>query len=208
MKYAIAILFLPHIAFAQLSDGRTIYDVDARTVDSSTTRTSTTNDGLNVDNTRDLGEIGTMTETDNGQGSRQNGAQSSSDSSGVQMLGMAMSAMFASQCSSNNPMACVMAGLTMMDALSAGDNKGESDRFRTALNPNATPSGPTNADANGQFAEQQTALQEQLAGLGYSINADGSVGGPNGESYTGSDFFFARKFSSKGFQSRGCTGSD
>ena len=104
---------------------------------------------------------------------------------GIQLAGLAMAAAFASQCGPQNPFACAAVGLSIADAIAGGGAKSAGIKQGNYLdNGGGGPGSETDPIIDQQIDELKTDLEES----GYTVNADGSVTGPNGQTYTGQDF--------------------
>jgi hypothetical protein len=122
-----------------------------------------------------------------------------SSGSGVQMRGMIMGAAFAAQCGPQNPMACVAAAMSFMDAGAGSDARGYANDMINDIDPYSAGGGPGGSGDDVRATEIQRQLKN-LSELGYQVNPDGSVTGPNGENYTKEDLS-----SEQALQARGLT---
>lgn len=133
-------------------------------------------------------------------GAQQLSRQVADKGSQVNFMGLAMSAMFASQCGPQNKFACVAAGLSMIDAMASKKTRnnalttcshyGGNCRINTNNpNPNGNPD-----DTNTEQEVRQT-----LANNGYSLNEEnGSVTTPEGNTLTSEDFKSAESLMATG----------
>ncbi len=123
----------------------------------------------------------------------------------VNLMGLAMAAMFASQCGPHNGWACTAAGLAAMDAMAA--QKASSDGYRTCQHHGTCgdpgdgdpgDGGPGPGDGDGGPATVQSII-DPLKNQGYVFNEEnGTVTTPGGETFSGDDFGSAESLMNKG----------
>lgn len=155
------------------------------------------------DNGETLGDTGAFNVTQTGGLDNTNMGQNLGG--GVQMMGLAMAGMFAKQCGPHNTFACVAAGLSAADAMMGSSAKSAAFQTGTYMDPTAGGYDSNNTD-NGADPVVQSQLQDvlhDLANQGYTLNEDGSVTGPNGQSYSSSDLASMQALQNAGATAQG-----
>ncbi len=196
---SIAIFIFPLFAMGQtLSDGNEFL-VDERQ------RTNLTDGGDSSNGSAGSEDLEGVMEEE-GFVTQQGGLQGTNDGqskgSAVQMLGMAMGAGFAAICPQmGGQWACPLAAMSFMDAMSGGSAKQAAFETGTYIDP-THGGGGGDYDASGggndiQQAQAEDALS-QLAEMGYTTNSDGSVTGPDGQTFTADDFASLEKMMNNG----------
>ena len=106
----------------------------------------------------------------------------------VQIQGLIVGGMMARQCGPRNPTACALAVMAFGDSLSGGSSKYASFDAGQYFD---TASDGSNFDASS-FEDDPATIEAQkniksLAGMGFTLNKDGSVNTPSGQVVTSSD---------------------
>lgn len=143
----------------------------------------------------ELGETGAFGVT------QQGGLDGTTDAQGqgsqVQLMGLAMGAMFASQCGPHNAFACVAAGLSFADAMAGGSAQNAAYQTGTYIDPTAGYDGD-NGGTDPLIDQQiQDGIQD-LSDAGFIVNGDGSVTGPDGQTFTADDLQSPEAMMAKG----------
>ncbi len=142
----------------------------------------------------EIGDTGSFQTTQQGGLDGTTGLQSSGQ--GVQLLGLAQGAMFASMCGPHNAMACVAAGLSFADAMAGGSAANAAYQKGTYIDPTAGYDGE--AGGTDPLIDQQ--IQDgiqNLAESGYTLS-DGGVVGPDGQTYSAEDLQSVEAMVAKG----------
>lgn len=193
MKILIFILwFIPFVALANANDSRVVGQNPGDFQNNTSTNPSDESTDLED---QSLGETGGFNVTQQGGLDGTNNAQN--QGSGVQMLGLAMGAMFASQCGPHNPFACAAAALSFADAMAGSSANSAAYQTGTYMDP--TAGGGGNGTGTDPIVDQQIqdGLQD-LSDAGFTLNGDGSVTGPDGQTYTAADLQNAESLEAKG----------
>ncbi len=133
----------------------------------------------------------------------------------VNLLGLAMGAAFASQCSPHSPQNCVFAALSFMDALAG--KKASNNGNATCQNyggdcstggdgdgdggPDGDGDGGPDGDGDGgpDGDPREREIEDTLRDNGYTLNPEnGTVTTPGGQSYTAADAQSAQSLMNKG----------
>ena len=144
---------------------------------------------------QELGDTGSFNTTQ--QGGLDGTSDAQSQGSGVQMLGVAMGAMYASQCGPHNAFACAAAAMSFADAMSGSSAQNAAYQTSTYIDPTSGYNGDESGIDPLVDQQIQDGIQ-QLADSGFTLNGDGSVSGPNGETYTSADLQSADGLIAKG----------
>ncbi len=181
----IAVLLFPLCSFSQTS----LTTGDEFLIDERRVAPDRTNEVEGDSGGEDLGSTGGFEVTQQGGLEGTNDGQAKGSS--VQMLGMAMGAAFASICPQlGGQWACPLAAMSFMDAMSGGSAKQAAFETGTYIDPEHGGTGDydVGTGSNDVLQAQAADALQNLANLGYTTNPDGSVSGPNGASYSASDY--------------------
>lgn len=147
----------------------------------------------------DLGATQGYQET--GLGGLTSANSSKSQGNMTQILGLAMGAGFARICPTlHGSWACPLAAMSFADALSAGRAAGNAGYTAIQLDPNtgAPLPAPGNVD-DSPFNQQAIDGLAELSSMGYTVNADGSIATPKGQSVNAGSYGSAAALGAQGF---------
>ena len=193
MKLVVSILFciaLPGMSFGQTNDflvddsrvsGSNPGDNNNTSLTSGGSNTSSSSVDTSLPEDTAVGSTGGYNTTQMGGLDGTNDGQSKG--SGVQLMGLAMGAAFMSGCSPTSAWNCVAAALSFADAMVGGSAQSAAYQTGTHLDPDAGTNG-TGGGTDPIVDQQIQDGIDDLAEAGFTINGDGSVTGPEGQTFT------------------------
>lgn len=139
-----------------------------------------------------------------------NGVQATNDAQSkggiVQVLGLAMGAAYTATCVSNPPWtvwACPLAAQSFIDSLAGGSAKKAAHQTGTYIDPTHANSNFDNSNGDSDISEVYTAQAQEglknLADMGYTVGPNGTVLGPDGQTFTPADYANAQALAAKGY---------
>ena len=139
-------------------------------------------------------QMGVSAQGNNNQnkGSQQQALGVANQGNKLNFMGLAMGAMFASQCNPpTNVWPCIAAGLSFLDAMTAKNASNNGLRTCGNLGNNCqldSDYSPGNGPTTPQQKEQEQEILTTLSDNGFNLNEEnGSVTGPDGKEYTSKD---------------------
>ena len=200
VKLFVSILFfiplsmmVPFYAFGQFEDSR----VGANVGDTGEVGLTSGYDNPDSigDEGSDLGATGGFNVTQ--QGGLDGTADGQSKGSSVNILGLAMGAGFVKICTQPfQQWACPLAAMSFKDALAGRSAQQAAFQTGTYLDPSLGSTGASSFDP--VYDQQALDGLQNLSEMGYTVNDDGSVSTPEGESFSAGDYASADSLMNKG----------
>lgn len=161
-----------------------------------TTTTTTTNQPEGTSSGRPMsGFTSTTTSTlgtglgDAGTGAYLQAQAAKQQAQSTMMMGLALGAMFLSQCGPRNPAACMLGAAALAAAAMAAGKKAQAQNLMNTLgtgqDSSTGPTTTTTTDSTDTSGQQLTDLTSDLAKKGYKYGADGSITTPSGSVVAG-----------------------
>ncbi len=208
MKALIAVIFLfSYESFGQtLTGGQRVSNSNTNSVTNSTQTqlTNGTQGGTGSQGTSSTGPQGSDPNATGGfaatpVGGLTHANQAASSGNSTQIIGLAMGAAFAAVCAQPfQQWACPIAAQSFMDALSAGRARDNAINTANYIDPNYDPNTNPIADYETQNQEAIDGIN-QMSGMGYTVNPDGSVTSPDGVSVAAGEMMTPSGLAAKGF---------